>query len=133
MELEVTKECEAEFLLYLKQLFKKILFGKLDVKKLRKIEDGIAEINKIRIDLLSLLFDIPNQLIIKEKETKNVICFDPIITVGNLPIKVLDLYKLINFGNMNINAYPIFSKTFQYMNSNMNYIYNMYVETGGFV
>ena len=139
MELEVAKEYGTEFLLYLKQLFKKFLFGKLDEKKLKKIEDDIARIIKnkfgeeIRINLLPLLFNIPNQLIIEEKETKNIICFDSVITVGNLPIKILDLYKLINFGNMNIMAYPIFSKTFRYMNNNMNHIYRMYVETGGFV
>lgn len=68
----------------------------------------------------------------REYENKYVLYFNPVAAVGNSQLRYLDIYKFINYGSLNSRAYPIFTKTFQYLKSKMGYIYSMYeVSEGG--
>ena len=58
-------------------------------------------------------------LIHKRYETTTHIFINPNIYFTGTNIKLVDLCKIINFGNMSVDGYPIFTETFDYFSKNI--------------
>lgn len=137
MEIAINKEYPYEFILYLIGFFRKMLLGMLDINKVKKIETSLNYLYNIKtnqaldVNLLDLLFHCDKYLKIEEFETKYKLGFDCKFIYPNTNIKIVDIFKFVNYGNTNSTAYSIFTKTFLYIEKNLETIYNMYSFTGG--
>lgn len=52
--------------------------------------------------------------------------FDTNALVYGTLIKSVDIINLVNFGNMSVQPYPIFTQMFDYFNTNLSYLYNQF-------
>lgn len=58
-------------------------------------------------------------LIHKRYETNTQIFINPNINYPGTNLRIVDLCKIINYGNMSIDGYPILTMTFDYVQSNI--------------
>ena len=58
-------------------------------------------------------------LVHKRYETNTHIFINPNITYPGTTIKIVDLCKLINYGTLSLEGYPIFTKTFDHFSKNI--------------
>lgn len=55
---------------------------------------------------------------------------NPNVIIPNTSAKFIDIAKLINYGNLEVPAYPIFTDTFDYIADNFEFFFNEYSRTG---
>lgn len=120
------KNTNLHFILYLKKRMLRHVAIILNPKRLvpydeyfntdefKRISDG-AEISSRRIIMLGM-----TNLIHKKYESNTHIFINPNIVYPGTSLKVVDLCKVINFGTMSVDAYPIFSETFEHFYKNIN-------------
>ena len=116
---------------------KKKLFGYLttilDIKKLHKYdeyfksEDFLKISNNIIISSKKVIVLSMNNLIHKRYETTTHIFINPNINYPGTNMKLVDLCKVINYGTMSIDAYPIYTETFDYINKNIGKYIDRYM------
>lgn len=85
-------------------------FNSGDFKKL----SNDTTVSTRKVVLLSM-----TNLIHKRYETTTHIFINPNINYPGTDMKLVDLCKIINFGNMSIDAYPIFTETFDHFSNNI--------------
>lgn len=80
-----------------------------------------------RIDVYSILEYLVSHLVV-EKSSKwmSIIKLDDQSTVYGLNIKLIDILKLVNFGNMELKPYPIFTKMFSVFQKDIDVLYLQY-------
>ena len=59
-----------------------------------------------------------------------IICIDSNISIYNTTAKLIDVCKLINYGNLHIKGYPIFSQIIQEIKANLDEYYEQYLNEG---
>ena len=67
-------------------------------------------------------------LIVKRTINKFIIEINPNIFIPNTSAKFIDIVKLINFGNMSLQGYPVVTETMDYFANNINKYYNEFLE-----
>lgn len=55
-----------------------------------------------------------------------ILQINPMVTIPNTTVKVEEVCKLIDDGNLFLKAYPIFTKTFRYIQDNIEALYAKY-------
>ena len=60
-----------------------------------------------------------SNLVHKRFDTVTQIFINPNLTYPGTNLKVEDLCKIINYGTLSIDAYPIFSMTFEHFSKNL--------------
>ncbi|WP_300924727.1 hypothetical protein [uncultured Clostridium sp.] len=53
---------------------------------------------------------------------------DPSVIIPNTSAKFIDIVKLINFGNLDLQGYRIISDTMEYFAENINLFYNQFLK-----
>lgn len=69
-------------------------------------------------------------LIVNKIQNQYVIEIDPNINIPNTYAKFIDIVKLINYGNLNLSAYAIYTKMMNYFAENLQEYYNQFIEGG---
>lgn len=97
----------------------------LDTKKLQKYDEMFQAkeflrlSNKISISSRKVVIIAMTNLLHKRYETNTQIFINPNINYPGTTIKIVDLCKIINYGTLSIDGYPIFTETFNHIQQNI--------------
>ena len=75
--------------------------------------------NNVKVSSRKVIVLGMSNLTHKRYETTTHIFINPNIYYPGTGLKLADLCKIINFGNMSIDAYPIFTETFDHFSKNI--------------
>lgn len=121
-----------EFFYFVKNKIKSYFYQRINMKRLEPFEVFINETPKYKSLLKKYIsaFDICisaiyNIVIVRYGENI-VLKIDENAIVPNTNIKLINLCKLINEGNLVLKAYPIFTEIFDYVKDNIEKIYAEY-------
>jgi hypothetical protein len=120
------KNINQHFINYLKKRMLGYMSTILNVKKLSPFDDYFnseefkKSSNKTIISTRKVVLLGMTNLIHKRYETTTHIFINPNINYPGTNIKLVDLCNTINFGNMSIDGYPIFTETFDHFSNNIN-------------
>ena len=124
------KNITPNFILFLKKKMLSYLATILNVKKLVpydeyfKSDDFLLQTNGVIIDSKRVIIMSMSNLTHKRFETTTQIFVNPMMTYPGTNIKLVELCKIINYGTLSIDAYPIFSMTFNHFSRNLG----MYID-----
>lgn len=135
--IEKSVDYNAAFMEWLLEHIKYLLLSHINPCKSLRVLQHIQKSNlfKLQPDELNAL-DVDEGLItgiknLKYKEVRSHYIFyiDPNITVKNVDeLKVCTLCKLVNYGDLGLRGYPIFSNTFSYVAANATKYYARYIK-----
>ena len=105
----------------------------VDIEKMNLVQEYVNDNPKYKslytkqIDVFNTVRYLINNLVI-ERATKNfsLIKLDDQSTLYGLNMKAIDIMKLVNYGNMELKPYPIFTKMFLVFNRDMKYFQFQY-------
>lgn len=132
MKLIIKSKVEDGFYPWLIKFIRRTLLGKVDYRKLYMFEMTLNE-NKSLLGLFrryisgrEVFITGVNNIIVTHFDDKDIIQIDPNAIYPGTQTKVITLCKMINFGTLNFEPYPIFTDTFKYVEDNIKYLYIMY-------
>lgn len=108
----------------------KWLYINIDISKLVQAQSFIELVDK-NINLEDVFYFSLNCLTVKKYDSKLEIVFNESIKIPQTNIKLIDVIRLINFGNIIVAPYPIYTNMFNYFNKNINVYYDRYIMFGG--
>lgn len=120
------KNITESFIPYLKKRIIGYIAIKMELKKLDKYDEYFnsnkfstnrdVTINSRKVIVLGI-----SNLQHKRYETTTHIFINPNICYPGTDYKVVDLCKIINFGTLSIDGYPIFTNTFEYFSKHIKH------------
>ena len=120
------KDINLHFIKFIKRKMLEHISLILNFKKLTPFDEYFKseEFNKlsnnVRVSSKKVIVLGMTNLIHKRYETNTHIFINPNILFPGTDIKLVDLCKIINYGNMSIEGYPIFTDTFEHFSKNIN-------------
>ena len=134
MKIHIKHKCSREFILYICNIISTYILSHMDYEQIRGIETLInLDTSKMLfgtkfISLKDLIISATQNLRIQKIDNLYyIIDINPNVFVPNTKIKLLDVCKLINYGNLTVKSYPIFTCAFNNIKNNYNAIYNSYL------
>lgn len=114
------KDITESFIPYLKRRMLRHICFRLDDSKLIKFDEYFKS-NKDTKDVTSkhIIMLAMSNLQHKRYEDNTHIFINPNITYPETNIRIVDLCKIINFGTLSIEGYPIFTMTFDHFSRNI--------------
>ena len=106
------------------------LYINLDQTKLISAQCFINLIDE-RVNLKDVFYFSLNCLVIKKYDNRLEIVFNESIKVPQTNLKLINILKLINYGNTIVTPYPIYTNMFNYFEKNIETCYNRYIMFGG--
>ena len=119
------KDVTTNFILFLKKKMLSYIAYILDIKRLVAYDEffNSEEFRKISgnvvIDSKKVIVLGMSNLTHKRFESTTHIFINPNLTYPGTTLKIESLCKIINYGNLSIDAYPIFSMTFNHFSKNI--------------
>lgn len=114
------------FILFIKKRMLTYCLSHLELSKLDKFDEYFKSegfVNTYKVSNLSsrnIIYLGISHLSHRRYETETQLSIDDSLYYPGTNIKISSLCKLINFGNMDIDGYPIFSNTFQHFRDNID-------------
>lgn len=130
-DLEITN-----FSYWLIPYIQEFLINQINKRKLIKFDKFLND-NKIIyfnykedriISSKNILIGAIYNLRVINKANEIIIEINPNSIIPNTSAKFIDIIKLINYGNLLLEAYPILDKTMEYFASNIDYYYEKYMK-----
>lgn len=120
------------FLLFLKKEIKNRFFLTVQLEKLKSIDEKINAQNIFinKISSLDILLTSIDGIQIYQIDNIGVLQIDDNILYKDLDIPMSSLCKLITFGNINIEGYPILNDIFRYIQSHLKYYRDKFANGG---
>ena len=120
------------FLLFLKKEIKNRFFLTIQLEKLKYIDEKINDQNifKNKISSLDILLTSIDNIQIYRIDNIGIVQIDDNILYKDLDIPLSSLCKLITFGNINIEGYPILNNVFRYIQSHLKYYRDKFANGG---
>lgn len=121
-----------KFLNYLKTVLRDKFFELVNYRKLLPFEIFINGVTRYKSLLKKYISssEICNIALYNIKVTSttysHTLEIDAMATIPNTTIKIKEICSLIDDGNLYLKAYPIFTETFQYVQTNIEEIYAKY-------
>ena len=106
------------------------LYINLDQTKLISAQCFINLIDE-KVNLKDVFYFSLNCLVIKKYDNRLEIVFNESIKVPQTNLKLINILKLINYGNTIVTPYPIYTNMFNYFEKNIETCYNRYIMFGG--
>lgn len=128
------KHINKGFIPFLKNKLLGYLSTILDIKKLQKYdelfksEEFLKESDNTIVNAKKVILMGMTNLIHKRYETTTHIFINPNINYPGTNLKLVDLCKIINYGTLSIDAYPLFTQTFSYVQSNIGRYIDRYTK-----
>lgn len=118
------KNITKSFIPYLKKRILGYIVSILNFNKLIKYDEyfnstDFKSDSKITISTKKIILISMSNLIHERYETTTHISINPNINYPGTNFKIIDLCKVINFGTLSIDAYPIFTETFSHFSKNI--------------
>ncbi len=139
MELEIINKNNLDlydFCIWLEDKLFNYLNSSIDDRQLDRFDDYINKNIQINfIDKLprflksrNILLSAFKNLDVRKQGKSYIIGIDPLKFIPNTNAKFIDIIRLINYGNMEINGYPIIDNTFDYFANNLQDLYQQYLK-----
>lgn len=111
------------FLLFLKKEIKNRFFLTVQLEKLKSIDEKINNQNIFisKISSLDILLNSIDTMQIYQIDEISILQIDDNILYKDLDISMGSLCKLITFGNINVEGYPILNDVFRHVQSHLKY------------
>lgn len=140
MRIIIPSDMGQDFAQYIKDVHISQWIGdNLDIEKLSPAQEYVDTTNEYksiytpRIDLSGLCLSCSSIIKIEDYNTYFELVFDNNATVYGTLIKTVDIFNLINYGNIVVKPYPIFDYMQNYYNSNIEELFDNYsFGNGGF-
>lgn len=140
MRIIIPSDMGQDFAQYIKDVYIPQWIGdNLDINKLSPAQEYVDTTNEYksiytpRIDLSGLCLSCSSIIKIEDYNTYFELVFDNNATVYGTLIKTIDIFNLINYGNIVVKPYPIFDYMQNYYNSNIEELFDSYsFGNGGF-
>lgn len=119
------KNITTNFVLFLKKKMLSHMASILDTKRLQPYNEYFSSdeflklTNNTVIDSRRVILLSMSNLVHKRFETTTQIFINPNMTYPGTNFKLIDLCKIINYGTLSIDAYPIFTITFNHFHNNI--------------
>ena len=125
MDLTVTKTTQItnEFIQYLLARIRSMLLN--SIIKYEKYDILFKDFDN-SITVASVVSQAASNLRVLNYETKLIIQINPTVNYINSSIRLIDLCKLLNYGNLEMNGCHIFTQTFDYIATNFNKLHEEY-------
>lgn len=113
------------FITFLKQKMISHLALILDMRKLKSFEEYfqseefLKSTNNVVINPKKVIVLAMSNIISKRYETTTHLFINPNLLYPGTNLKIVDLCKIINYGTLSIDAYPIFTMTFNHFSNNI--------------
>lgn len=98
-----------------------------DTNKTINLERYLKENLNISYSIYDIVMFALNHLYITKDGNNVIVTFDQNVTLYNSYTKVIDILNLLEYGSLEIKAYPILSEIFKLFNQNAINIYNNYI------
>lgn len=121
-----------EFTEYLIEQMQDWMYQNLKPDKLKALQtyvDALPEYKSIyrkSLNLKDICFASVHNLTYRKYQGKTLITFNYNTRVFGLQVKLVDVIKLINYGNLIARPYPIFDDMFQHFKTYLSYYYALY-------
>lgn len=112
------------FIHHLMRQYKKYILADIDKNKIKLYDDYFENVLNLKIKCINYIVKALDNLQFIRTKDSIILYINNNIYINN--INVLDVCKLINYGNREIQAYPIFSKWASYIKNNLEDIYLEY-------
>ena len=140
MKIIISSDMGQDFAQYIKDVHISQWIGdNLDIEKLSPAQEYVDTTNEYksiytpRIDLSRLCLSCSSIIKIEDYNTYFELVFDNNAIVYGTLIKTVDIFNLINYGNIVVKPYPIFDYMQNYYNSNIEELFDNYsFGNGGF-
>ena len=140
MKIIIPSDMGQDFAQYIKDVHMSQWIGdNLDIEKLSPAQEYVDTTNEYksiytpRIDLSRLCLSCSSIIKIEDYNTYFELVFDNNAIVYGTLIKTIDIFNLINYGNIVVKPYPIFDYMQNYYNSNIEELFDNYsFGNGGF-
>lgn len=96
-------------------------------KKLIKCQQYFDS-KKIDLDIVKIILIALNNLNINRTTRFVTIKIDEKKVIPNTSLRIIDICKMINYGNFELQAYPLFTNIFNFVKRYIDGIYVMYLE-----
>lgn len=113
---------------FIKFLIKKLvglLCEKVNLKKLKDFDNYLKEKKIKKVKGKKVFFLAINHIVYKNSKIQ----INESILYPGTDYKLIDLCKLLNYGNLEFEGYPIFSTVFDFISDNIKKYESMFVET----
>lgn len=126
-----------KFMQYFLKKYKLNCLSIINKNKLHKIDQFINALPKYKnkfkkhISCIDVLWTGVFNLKVRHIGDQYTFYIDTNAFLPQTNIKIAELCDLINFGNLSLMPYPIFTDTFNKMKKNINMYYNLYILNGG--
>jgi len=121
------------FILFLKRRILFRLVQSINIKKLSMYDEYFndafkdEEIDDVIISTKKVILLAGKNLCSDRFDTETHIYINPNINYPNTNIKLIDLCKIINYGTLSIEPYPIFSDCFNHFHKGIKRYINMFI------
>ena len=140
MKIIISSDMGQDFAQYIKDVHISQWIGdNLDIEKLSPAQEYVDTTNEYksiytpRIDLSRLCLSCSSIIKIEDYNTYFELVFDNNAIVYGTLIKTVDIFNLINYGNIVVKPYPIFDYMQNYYNYNIEELFDNYsFGNGGF-
>ena len=126
LRLDCSSKVDSGFINFLIKQIKEYVKSIVDLKRLSVFDKYLSDelgITDTALDIINLAL---NNLCYKKSSKSYIISINNNTNLQNNVAKLYDVCKLINFGNLQISGYPIFTKTFNYFEKNANIYLSLY-------
>lgn len=119
------KNITQNFVVFLKNRMLSYMSTILDTRKLTSFDEYFMSdefkllTNGVKVSSRRVILLGMTTLVHKRFDTTTQIFMNPNITYPGTSLKIYDLCKLINYGTISIDGYPIFTDTFNYFSKNI--------------
>lgn len=116
------------FIKYLINKIKELFIKELNTELIKIWEIYFKEVLGVDVDLYkTILYSIDTLQITSTKHYYRL-AINPNIVIGKMNMRLIALCKTINYGTSQVRAYPIFTKIFKSVSSNIGNYYNEFLK-----
>jgi hypothetical protein len=105
---------------------KQYLLEKADRRKLLAFDDYLNSTEGINIKAINILSIATDNIKHIELDGSIVIYINDKVLIKGTDKRLIDICRLINYGNLLVQGYPIFTKTFNHFSNNIDFYISLY-------
>ena len=126
LKIKIDSNIDNDFIEFLIKKIKQYILHEADTKKLAAFDKYLIRTLDLGISAARIVVTATDNLKYIKTNKTYTIEIDNNVYLVNKKAKLYDMCKLINFGNLSIKGYPIFTDTFEHFKHNLNDYISMY-------
>lgn len=135
MKLKIPYDMGKDFIDYIIDMMQDYMKDNLQVERLQQAQNYVDAVKIFKsiyiskIDLASICYASTENIVIRYYESRYELTFDENSKIYGTNIYYKDLINLINYGNLFVKPYPIFTDMFKFFEDHLDRIHDYYLKT----